>query len=94
MEFLVMPQLTGSLIECYSGSDDGCQFNCNCYGDSTCYNMNPCTCNNGNFNCPCYIEHSDCSCFGVYYPGCPSLGCRLRCAVDFGSGATSITPNV
>lgn len=48
MEFLVMPQFSGSPIECYSADGGDCTFTCNCYGDGTVL----CSCNA--VNCPCY----------------------------------------
>ena len=79
MEFLVMPQFTGSLIECYSADGDSCSpFICTCNGDSTlcgCNNQNPCSCNNSHFDCPCY---------GVYSPPCSRLHCGTDCPIHVG----------
>lgn len=83
MEFLVMPQLTGSPIECYSASNDGCHYTCNCRGDNNCYQKTTCTCYT-DINCPCLGVYSDCPCFGVYSEGCPNVGCRTRCSIDLG----------
>ena len=94
MEFLVMPQLTGSLIECYSASGGGCYCNagldCECHNGTkcTCNNGRSCTCNTGN-TCTCLIVHAECPCLGVNNPDCPSVGCRLRCIADFGGHSTS-----
>lgn len=88
MEFLVMPQLTGSPIECYSASNGNCEFTCTCHGGGACYNWTECDCHIGN-TCNCLIVYADCPCLGVNSPDCPSVGCRLRCIADFGGHSTS-----
>ena len=42
MDFLVFPQMSSSLVECYSAD---CKLNCYCYGDYTCNVKNTCSCN-------------------------------------------------
>ena len=90
MEFLVMPQLADSLIECYSAPGSGCThcntiLYCDCFNGAgcACNNGGGCTCNTGG-TCDCFVGHNDCPCFGVYTPDCPNVGCRTRCTVDLG----------
>ena len=51
MEFLVMPQLADSLIECYSAPGSGCT-HCNTILYCDCFNGAGCACNNGG-GCTC-----------------------------------------
>lgn len=72
MEFLVMPQTTHSLVECYSASGGG---------DSKCCFAGGirCTCNDGSTYEPCVIE--TCTCKGVLVPVCGvKNSCIALCA--------------
>lgn len=86
MEFLVMPQFTGSLIECYSGDNGGCPnlTYCGCYGDHAtrcdCNNGRTCSCNTGNYTCPCH---------GVRGPSCTGLRCTIECPVHIGPSSNN-----
>ncbi len=79
MEFLVIPQFTHSLVECFSASEDGCTFDCigmDCEFKCDCFDggintYNPCTCN-GNNPCTCNGNHP-CPCNGTYT--CVAKGC-------------------
>ena len=67
MEFLVMPQATHSLVECYSASGGGnctfCDFDCTCHGGS------------------CYDKGDICTCKGVLVPVCGvKNSCIALCA--------------
>ena len=88
MEFLVMPQLTGSPIECYSGSGGGCQ----CDGLSTCvcYNGIGCDCN---YLTPCTCN-VDCPCYGTYSTPCPGLHCIPHCELHLGTMANNPKPTM
>lgn len=67
MEFLVMPQTTHSLVECYSASGGGC----NCNGELIC------TCYGGS----CYDKGDTCTCKGVHVPVCVvKNSCIALCA--------------
>lgn len=87
MEFLVMPQSTGSLIECYSADGGG-----TCSGGGTfctynggCYQMTTCDCNGTDFDCPCYELDR-----------CPERFCRTYsvCDVRFSWSAIDSTSTI
>lgn len=92
MEFLVMPQLTGSPIECYSAGGDNCSPNiCSPYN---------CTCNGGaigigcgcNVECPC--NTNTCTCYGTYSTPCPGLHCIPHCELHLGTMANNPKPTM
>ena len=80
MEFLVLPQSTHSLVECFSAGGDGCgvddcTFTCTPNGDiCACKYHDPCNNNN------------PCSCYLGYY--CGVRGCQRNVSIN-GSGITS-----
>lgn len=76
MEFLVMPQFTGSLIECYSGSGDGCG----------CNSLTICICNEQDHSCIGYV---DCTCRGGHGPSCTGLRCTIECPVHIGPSSNN-----
>ena len=88
MEFLVMPQLTSSLVECFSGSSGSCI----CYGA-------PLTCEGifvpdggcvdcGEFDtCKCFGNRS-CECNG-HIPVCITDGCWAKtCVMNYSINGT------
>ena len=77
MEFLVMPQFTSSLVECFSASGGGCThtcigedctFTCTCFEGDKCNDNNPCA----HIACGCN-DHKPCPCNQGY--ACIVKGC-------------------
>lgn len=85
MEFLVMPQLTNSPIECYSADGGNCSpFTCGCNaGAIGCGYHSECSCDG--LNCPCYE-----------YDRCPERFCRTYsdCSVRFSWSSTDPTSTI
>ena len=79
MEFLVMPQFTGSLIECYSAGGCPNLSSCTCYMGTYCDSNGPsiCGCKDTNF-CGCQGA-MDCSCNNTH-----SVPCTVRVCVERG----------
>lgn len=84
MEFLVMPQLTHSLVECFSASGDGCTCNgsntvytCTCHGDGATYTGDICEIRDG---CVCRDDKA-CDCNIAYIPVCIVEGCPAKTCV-------------
>lgn len=72
MEFLVVPQTSGTLVECYSAGGVSCTFECTgfkCTGIFTLEDCHPliCDCNVGNI----CNAHSCTSLCTNYFPKCP-----------------------
>lgn len=90
MEFLVVPQMNRSLIECYS-ADSGCYIECPnlttcCLGGSSlCPQLNPCSHSPCNRN-PCNYSPCQCNeknlCPIQFTPVCPQNDCNMKVVIS------------